>query len=94
MACFLALRRQELLGFACHDVACRNFFGPLGVTPEVRGRGVGAALTLVCLSAMAGAGYAYAIVGHAGPVGFFTKLLGAVVIEDSEPGIYRGMLRY
>ena len=93
VACFLAVRKQELLRFACHDVTCRNFFGPLGVAPQSRGRGIGAALSLTCLSAMAHVGYAYAIVGSAGPIDFFTKLVAASVIENSKPGIYAGLLQ-
>jgi hypothetical protein len=92
VACFIAFRRQELLGFACHDVTCRNFYGPLGVAPDKRGRGIGAVLSLVCLSAMAHAGYAYAIIGSVGPIEFFAKVAGATVIENSSPGIYRGLL--
>jgi hypothetical protein len=37
-------------------------------------------------------GYAYAIIGWAGPVAFFQKTVGATVIADSEPGSFRGML--
>jgi len=35
----------------------------------------------------------YAIVGAAGPVRFYQKAVGAIVIPDSEPGIYLGLLR-
>ena len=30
--CFIAVRDDTLLGFACYDVTCRNFFGPEGVS--------------------------------------------------------------
>jgi len=33
VACFMALRDREILGFACYDATCRNFFGPEGVLP-------------------------------------------------------------
>jgi nicotinamide mononucleotide (NMN) deamidase PncC len=46
-----------------------------------------------CFKAMAAQGYAYAIVGGAGPKEFYKKTVGAVEIEDSTPGIYQGMLR-
>ena len=39
------------------------------------------------------AGYGYAIVGWAGPADFFTKTVSATVIEGSEPGIYKNMLK-
>ena len=45
------------------------------------------------LEALRAQGYAYAIIGWAGPVGFFEKTVGAKVIENSEPGIYQGMLK-
>jgi hypothetical protein len=38
-------------------------------------------------------GYVYAIVGAAGPVPFYQKTVGAIVIPDSEPGIYMGLLK-
>jgi hypothetical protein len=38
------------------------------------------------------AGYAYAIVGGAGPVEFYRKRLDALEIPGSVPGFYRDML--
>ena len=38
-------------------------------------------------------GYGYAIIGDVGPSAFYEKSVGATVIPDSEPGVYRGMLR-
>ena len=92
IACFIAIEHGQLAGFACHDATCKNFFGPTGVSDSQRGRGLGKALLLACLHAMAGQGYAYAIIGGVGPVEFYAKTVGAVVIADSDPGIYRGML--
>ena len=57
-----------------------------------RGRGIGTALLLATLHAMRDAGYMYAIIGGAGPVGYYEKV-GAAVIPDSEPSrAYQGML--
>ena len=39
------------------------------------------------------AGYAYAVIGDAGPAGFYRKRLDAFEIPGSRPGIYAGMLR-
>ena len=39
------------------------------------------------------AGYAYAVIGDPGPVAFYRKRLDALEIPNSEPGIYRGLLR-
>ena len=93
ISCFIAIENGQLAGFACHDATCRDFFGPTGVSPSHRGRGIGRALLLACLHAMAGQGYAYAIIGGVGPVEFYAKSVGAVLIEGSEPGIYGGMLK-
>lgn len=91
--CFIAAQKGEILGFACYEAACKNFFGPTGVRADVRGRGIGRALLLASLDAMRAMGYAYAIIGGAGPVDFYRKHAGATVIEGSSPGIYAGMLR-
>jgi GNAT superfamily N-acetyltransferase len=91
-SCFIAVDRGELAGFACHDSTCRNFFGPMGVAVEARGRGIGGALLLACLHAMAAAGYAYAIIGGAGNGDIYRKVAGAIEIEGSSPGIYRDRL--
>ncbi len=77
---------DQLLGFACHDVASRGTFGATGVQADYRGRGIGTGLLLACLHAMRAEGYAYAIIGQAGPVDFYAKTVGATVIEGSETG--------
>lgn len=87
-SCFVAIRDQALVGFACHDCTRRNFFGPAGVADGDRGRGIGTALTLAALAAMRDAGYAYAIIGGVGPAAFYAKVGGATPIEGSTPGIY------
>lgn len=92
VACFLAVETGALLGFACYDATMRGFFGPTGVDEAARGRGIGAALLLACLHDMHAQGYGYAIIGAAGPTGFYEKHLGAIAIPDSWPGVYRGLL--
>jgi GNAT superfamily N-acetyltransferase len=91
--CWLAAEGQELIGFACYDTSARGFFGPTGVSEAARGRGVGRALLIACLHAMRWEGYGYAIIGWAGPTGFYEKAVGAIPIPDSEPGVYAGVLR-
>ena len=91
-SCFIAVRDDTMLGFACYDVTCRNFFGPEGVTKDERGRGIGRALLLAALHAQRAQGYAYAIIGGVGPAEFYAKTVGAVAIAGSTPGIYAGML--
>lgn len=92
VSCFIATDSGNITGFACHDVTCLNFFGPFGVDEKNRGFGIGKALLLSCLNAMATKGYAYAIIGGAGPTEFFVKAVGALPIAGSTPGIYRDRL--
>jgi GNAT superfamily N-acetyltransferase len=92
IACFVAVDVSagdaRLLGVACHDASCRNFFGPELVAPGQRGRGIGRALLLAALHAMRGDGYAYAIIGWASSADFYRRTVGAVPIDGSTPGIY------
>jgi GNAT superfamily N-acetyltransferase len=102
LACFVAAERSAhispdgklplagdtLIGFACYEATCRDFFGPELVHPEARGRGVGKGLLLAALHAMRADGYAYAIIGWASSVDFYRKAVGATVIDGSRPGIY------
>ncbi len=92
ISCFIAVKEGGILGFACHDATCRNFFGPTGVEPRARKNGVGTGLLFACLEAMKQQGFGYAIIGGVGPASYYSKAVGAVPIEGSEPGIYRGLL--
>ena len=84
---------RELAGFAAYECTRRGFFGPTGVTPEARGKGIGKALLLASLYALRELGYVYGIIGAAGPVEFYQKTVGAIVIPGSEPGIYTDLLK-
>lgn len=90
---FIAIEDGKLLGFACYDATARGFFGPTGVAEAARGKGLGRRLLLATLHAMREVGYAYAIIGGAGPVAFYQRHCHTIKIPDSEPGIYAGMLR-
>lgn len=90
---WLALRDNAILGFACHDATAKGFFGPTGVDESQRGQGIGEALLLATLRGMREAGYGYAVIGGAGPVGFYQRRLDALVVPKSMPGIYAGMLK-
>jgi GNAT superfamily N-acetyltransferase len=92
VSCFVAVQDATIMGFACHDATCRNFFGPTGVISEARNKGIGRALLLACLEDMRNRGFGYAIIGGVGPADYYAKAVGAVPIEGSEPGIYRGLL--
>jgi GNAT superfamily N-acetyltransferase len=88
LACFVAVEGDALIGLACYEATCRNFFGPELVHPERRGRGVGRALLLAALHAMRAEGYGYAIIGWASAIDFYKRAVGATLIEGSDPGIY------
>jgi GNAT superfamily N-acetyltransferase len=92
ITCWVAVREDELLGFACHDATAKGFFGPTGVAEAARGQGIGESLLIAALRGMREAGYGYAIIGAPGPIAFYKRRLDALEIPGSEPGIYRGML--
>ena len=89
---FIALLDGEVVGFAAYECTRRNYFGPIGVSEEMRGRNLGKALTLSALWGLREMGYAYAVIGGVGPIEFYEKLVGAIVIPDSTPGIYSELL--
>lgn len=85
---FIATLAGEVVGFAAYECTRRNYFGPVGVSEDMRGRNVGKALVLAALWGLREMGYVYGIIGGVGPIEFYKKLLGAVVILDSDLGIY------
>lgn len=88
VSCFLAEKKGMVLGFSCHEVTCPDFFGPMGVAKDYRGRGIGSALLVSSLHAMRSMGYAYAVIGGAGSPDFYEKTVQAIPIEGSAPGMY------
>ncbi len=88
----IAEEAGRCLGFACYDVTARGFFGPTGVAPDERGRGIGKHLLMHTLHQLRHAGFAYGIIGQAGPVDFYKVACGAIVIPDSEPGFFGGSI--
>ena len=90
--CYIATHDKKIVGFAAYECTCKNFFGPTGVHPDFRCRGIGQALLIASMHAMRELGYAYAVIGSAGPVDFYAKHVGAIPIPDSTPGIYTDML--
>ena len=66
---------------------------PTGVHETARGKKLGLALLYHSLIAMKAQGYAYAIIGSAGPVDFYANAVGAVPIAADKEDIYQGLLR-
>ena len=93
VATWIATKAGRVIGFACYDGIAKGFFGPTGVEEAERGQGVGEALLMATLHGMHEAGYAYAVIGWAGPIEFYRRRTNAMEIPDSTPGAYRGLLR-
>ncbi len=89
---YIAIREEKVVGFGAYEATRPNFFGPTGVAENERKQGIGNALLVACLWGLREMGYAYGIIGGAGPVNFYEKAVGAAVIPDSTPGIYTDML--
>lgn len=93
VTCWVAIAEKRVVGFACWESTYKGFFGPTGVDESQRGKGIGKALLFACLHDMYAQGYAYGVIGAAGPIDWYKQTVGAVEIPDSTPSIYGGMLR-
>src|ERR1051326_3150028 len=89
----IATRPGRVVGFAGYECTRQAFFGPTGVEKTERGRGIGTALLVAALHGLRELGYVYGIIGAAGPVEFYQEAVGAMVIPDSDPGIYTDLLK-
>ena len=90
---FIATEQERLVGFACYEATAPDFFGPTAVEKDHRGMGIGKALLLRSMEAMRDElGYVYAIIGGVGPIPFYEKSVGARVIPNSDPSIYRDFM--
>ena len=92
VTCFIATRGKDIVGYSCYDATAPDFFGPTKVLESEQGKGIGRALLLRSLDAMRAEGYGYAIIGGVGPQEFYVKTVGAILIPDSTPGIYKDFL--
>src|SRR6266851_2654444 len=90
---YIATRAGRVIGFAGYECTRKAFFGPTGVVADERGRGVGTALLIASLWGLRELGYVYGIIGGAGPVEFYQRAVAAIVIPDSQPGIYTDLLK-
>lgn len=94
VSCFIAydVTEKKIVGFGGYDCTYKAFFGPTGVDPDYRGKGIGKALCLHCMEALRDEGYGYAIIGSVGPKVFYEKTCSATVIDGSDPGIYKNLI--
>ena len=68
-----------ITGFAAWDVNRRGWFGPTGVRPDRRGRGLGTPLLMAALHRMRGSGLETADIAWVGPIGFYAGTVGATI---------------
>ena len=85
----------KTVGFACFEQRTLRFwwvrrwlktagvgiFGPIGVDPTLRGRGLGCLLVLRALDTLRELGYARAIIPHVAYETFYERCCGARVVE-------------
>jgi len=91
--CHIAIKDKAVVGFACCEATAKGFFGPTGVRKDMRGLGIGKALLIESLLLLRELGYGYGIIGGSSDATpFYQKTAGAIIIEDSSPGIYRAMI--
>ncbi|MBQ7160430.1 MAG: GNAT family N-acetyltransferase [Clostridia bacterium] len=87
---FIATFEERVVGFAAYDSTALGYYGPLGVASDMRKRGIGEALSNVCLNAMREKGYGYIII-NAGPVDYYVRRYNGMVIGD-HIGVYENMI--
>lgn len=93
ISCFMAAKGSEIIGYACYNATAPDFFGPTKVLEDYQGQGIGKALLLRSLHAMREEGYQYGIIGGVGPISFYEKTVGAVVIDSSKKyNVYKHFL--
>ena len=92
-SCFTAVKASKFIGFAGYDATALGYFGPIGVEKSERGKGTGQALLRACLLDMKLKGYGYAIVGDVKDPEYYQKVVGAIEILDSSPGIYKNRVK-
>ncbi len=76
---FIAVRKGEVVGFAAYqgNNASLPWFGPMGTSPECRGKGIGALLLRLCLRELARQGWKQAIIPWVGPICFYARFCDA-----------------
>ncbi|CAG9619932.1 GNAT family N-acetyltransferase [Sutcliffiella rhizosphaerae] len=83
---FVAYHNNIINGFACYEAhdKKRGTFGPMGISNQNREHGVGTILLHHCLLELKRKKYKYAILEGAGPIEFYEKVVGAMLIPIKE----------
>jgi len=61
--CYMAVDGTKIVGFFCIQTTAPEFFGPIGVLPEYRGKGIASALLHKAVLLMKDRGYKYMVSG-------------------------------
>jgi hypothetical protein len=82
---FLAWKAEKLIGFSSYDIYRdqKAIYGPMGVIESERKNRLGSLLLHEALSDMKRKGYAYIVLGEAGPIEYYEKECGAILIPLS-----------
>jgi GNAT superfamily N-acetyltransferase len=77
---FFAEENGSIAGFAACDANNRGlgFFGPMGVAPASRGRGIGSALTLAALAHLRALGHSRAVIPWTNALDYYSKCCGVM----------------
>ena len=78
----VAVRDGKYIGFACHGVNRRSWFGPMGTDESARGSGIGGVLLRRCLADMRDAGIDVAEIAWVGPYRFYSRTVGATITRS------------
>ncbi|MFC3700520.1 GNAT family N-acetyltransferase [Reinekea marina] len=84
----LITKNNSIVGFAGFDLTFPSFFGPTGVLESERGLGLGKILLVDAMHRLMQRGYVYAFIGSPGPVNFYQKILGGMLLPESFPDGY------
>ena len=93
IACWIAQRENNIIGFSCYECTARNFFGPTGIIEGERGKGLGKILLIKALQSMKEMGYSYAIIGGVGPEEYYIKVVNAKPLDNFGKSIYENLIR-
>lgn len=77
----IAIYQDRVVGFSAYDTNNLNtgWFGPMGTSPEMRGKNIGSVLLKRCLKDQQAQGHQFAIIPWVGPIPFYSHYCGARV---------------
>jgi len=79
LSLFVAEKDGRLINFACYGTGGPMYFGPLLTLPEFRGQGIASVTTRMCMADMQRLGWQRIEINWAGPIGFYTRSVGATI---------------